>query len=62
MLSYREVNERQFGTWDMACQRVQPTNQERTFAEMVDALVAQVSDPNIQAQFRSFARIQRRAA
>lgn len=61
MLSYREVGERQFGDWDMACQRVQTPNQRGALVDTVDALVAQVSDPNIRAQFSSFARIERRA-
>ena len=62
MLSFREVADRQFGTWDMACQRVAAAPDGGSLGDTVDALVAEVADPNIRAQFSGFARIKRQAA
>lgn len=62
MLSARDVDGRQFGEWDMACQIVAPARGGGTLGETVDALVAGVADRNLQAQFSSFARVRQRAA
>ena len=62
MLSFRENPDRQFGRWEMACQKVSPVSGDGTLAATVDALVAEVSDPNTRALFSGFARVNRRAA
>jgi hypothetical protein len=62
MLSFREIQRREFGHWAMACTLVQPVGAGASLAETVDALVAQVPDKNTQALFSSFARIERNAA
>lgn len=62
MLSARDVDGRQFGEWDMACQIVAPARDGGSLGETVDALVAGVADRNLQAQFSSFARVRQRAA
>lgn len=62
ILSEREVEAREFGDWSMAWTRVAGIDQRLPLAEMVDSLVGQVADPNTRALFRSFARIERRAA
>ena len=61
-LSEKEIGKREFGDWTMAWSRVDRIDGELPLAEMVDSLVAQTSDPNTRALFRSFARIDRRAA
>lgn len=48
----------QFGGWDMAFQRVAAFEKSRTLIETVDALIANVSDLNIRAQFSSYVRLQ----
>ena len=62
ILSEREVTVREFGDWSMAWGRVAAIDQRLSIAELVDSLVGQVTDPNTRALFRSFARIERRAA
>lgn len=62
MLSLRETASREFGAWDMACERVSAGRAGRTVAEMVDALVVNLPDPNTRAAFTSFARIDRSKA
>ncbi len=62
MLSLRETATREFGVWDMACERVSVGQGGKTIAEMVDALVADLPDPNTRAAFTSFARIDRSKA
>lgn len=62
MLSSREVATREFGAWDMACQKVAPVAGEGALAEIVDSLVSQVPDPSTRALFSSFARIRPQAA
>ena len=62
MLSLRETTNREFGSWDMACERVSPAKGGETVAEMVDSLVANLPNPNIRATFSSFARIDRSKA
>lgn len=62
LLSNKPVPERQFGKWAMAWHRVDPVSGGRTLAETVDALTAGVPDKNTRELFRSFARIERKAA
>ncbi|MGE0775134.1 MAG: BLUF domain-containing protein [Sphingomonadaceae bacterium] len=59
-LSQRQIDKREFGSWAMAAQKVGGGNSEELIAE-VDRLVADLPDPNIREQFRSFARIRRAA-
>lgn len=61
-LSAREIDNREFGDWTMAWTRVDRIDGSLPLGEMVDALVGQVAGPNTQALFRSFARIERKAA
>ena len=61
-LSEREIDRREFGDWTMAWTQVNHINADVPLAAMVDDLVKQVSDANTQALFRSFARIDRKAA
>lgn len=62
LLSNKPVAERQFGDWAMAWHRVDPVSGGKTLAETVDALTANVPDKNTRELFRSFARIERKAA
>lgn len=62
MLSARDVEGRQFGEWDMACQVVAPTRDGGTLGDTVDAMVAGCAEKNLQAQFSSFARVRQKAA
>jgi hypothetical protein len=62
MLSMREIQTREFGSWDMACNRVGTVQDVMSLGDTVDALVTQVPDKNTQALFSSFARIDRNAA
>jgi hypothetical protein len=61
MLSLGKTASREFGLWDMACERVS-AGRGKTIAEMVDALVVNLPDPNTRAAFTSFARIARSKA
>jgi len=60
MLSSYEVTARSFGDWSMASQRV-GISTGNTVAELVDSLTDEVADPNMQALFRSFARLRHAA-
>ena len=62
MLSLRENDRREFGDWEMACERVRARQGGKTVIEMVDALVAYLPDPNTRAAFTSFTRIDRSQA
>ena len=62
VLSLREPSAREFGLWDMACQKVGTVADGGSLSEIVDALVAQVPDANTRALFSSFARVRRQAA
>ncbi len=61
LLSSRSIDNRQFGGWDMACQRVDPVGDggdgHQALVDLVDALVAKVSDANLRAQFTSYVRL-----
>jgi hypothetical protein len=63
VLSQRKVDKREFGSWSMAAQKVDPSGRidQDELVAAVDALVADVPDANIREQFRSFARIRRSA-
>lgn len=56
MLSSHEVTARSFGEWSMASRRVGIAS-GNTVAELVDSLTEEVADANMQALFRSFARL-----
>jgi len=56
LLGSHEVTERSFGNWSMASQRV-GISKGSTVAELVDSLTEEVTDPTMQALFRSFARL-----
>jgi hypothetical protein len=60
MLSSREVEDRAFGNWSMASQRVGIGSGD-TVADLVDSLTEEVGDPTMQALFRSFARVRQAA-
>lgn len=62
MLSLRQPPVKEFGRWEMACQKVDAMADRGSLGEIVDALVAQVPDPNTRALFSSFARVKRQAA
>lgn len=62
LLSEREIATREFGDWSMAWTRVEAIDQRLPLSGLVDSLIGQVGDPNTRALFRSFARIDRRAA
>jgi hypothetical protein len=57
-LSRRIITDRAFADWDMGFEQ----SVGSSLSEMVDRLTAKVSDPSLQAQFRSFAEIHGRAA
>ena len=52
------VEDRQFGDWDMAFERVKAFGRSQQLIDTVDALVANVSDPSIRAQFSSYVRLE----
>ena len=56
LLSSREVEERAFGGWSMAAQRV-AVAQGATLGELVDRITASVPDATVRELFRSFARV-----
>jgi hypothetical protein len=60
MLSSYEVTARSFGDWSMASQRVGIAS-GNTVAELVDSLTGDIADANMQALFRSFARLRHAA-
>lgn len=60
LLSSREVEERAFGNWAMAAERV-AAGQGSSMVELVDELTAGITDRTVQAQFRSFARVRNAA-
>lgn len=62
MLSMKEIIRREFGEWEMACNKVGLVGDGLSLIETVDALVAQVPDKNTQALFSGFVRIDRKAA
>ena len=55
-LSWCEISARSFGDWSMASQRVGIAS-GNTVAELVDSMTEEVADLNMQALFRSFARL-----
>ena len=61
ILSDHEIPMRQFGRWAMACEQLS-ADRDETLIERVDAMTEAVTDRNLRAHFRSFARINRRAA
>lgn len=62
LLSQRQVDTREFGAWAMASHLVGTGSDKASMVAAVDALTAQVPDPNTRELFRSFVRIERRAA
>ena len=62
MLSLREVPDREFGQWDMACERVGIAPASASISETVDRLVADLPDANTRALFSGFARLDRSKA
>lgn len=62
ILSSRDVDDRQFGSWDMAFGGFGRTNNEAGLREVVDCLVAEVRDLNTRALFSGFTRIARKSA
>jgi hypothetical protein len=61
LLSERQIDRREFGPWAMTGYIVANHLDEAEIIADVDRLVADVPDPNIREQFRSFARIKRAA-
>lgn len=57
LLSAKTVIDRQFGHWDMACERFTDDGGRQALIAAVDALVAQVTDPNLRAEFTSYVRL-----
>jgi hypothetical protein len=62
ILSDKTIEDRQFGTWDMAFGGFGKARDEAALAELVDRLVGEVADPNTRALFSGFARITRKTA
>ena len=62
MLSERESGDRQFGSWAMACEKATPSPGAVAMPQIVDGLVATVSNPSVRALFSSFARLDRQNA
>ncbi len=62
ILSKRDVALCEFGDWAMACHEVRQGSDKGSMIDAVDALTADVPDANTRELFRSFARIERRAA
>lgn len=62
LLSQREVERREFGEWAMAYQAADAAVDRASMIEIVDELTANIPDANTRELFRSFARIDRRAA
>lgn len=60
LLSSYEITARSFGNWSMASQRVGIASGS-TVAELVDSLTDDLADANMQALFRSFARLRQAA-
>jgi hypothetical protein len=61
-LSQREVTVRGFGDWAMAYHAAGVAGDKASMIEAVDALTASITDANTRELFRSFARVERRAA
>lgn len=59
VLSQREIDVKQFGQWSMASQEARASPGAISLPQIVDALVASVSDPNTRALFTGFSRIDR---
>lgn len=57
VLATSHVENRQFGGWDMAFERIRAFDRSQNLIETVDALLRDVSDPNIRAQFSSYVRL-----
>lgn len=57
-LSRKPISQRSFGDWDMGFERARSDS----LIDSIDALTAQVDDPMLQAQFRSFAELHGKAA
>jgi len=62
ILSSKTTPERQFGTWDMAFSGFGRAMDGPALTQLVDRLVAEVSDPNTRALFAGFVRIERKTA
>lgn len=62
ILSNKLVGQPRFGCWDMAFMGSADTSDTPSLGEIVDRLVAEVSDPNIRALFSSFAHLDRAKA
>ena len=61
MICCQEVDERAFGHWSMAFRDGEAPALDG-LEEQVTALVAQIADPNLRAQFTGFAKLHGRAA
>ena len=61
ILKEREIAAREFSGWAMGEQRVAPAGEGPTLADTVDAMVANVPDPNLRAMFSAFGRRERAA-
>ena len=57
MLSSKMVEQRQFGNWGMACERVNVGGAQPSLIEKVDALVVGLTDSTLRAQFTSYVRL-----
>lgn len=56
-LATRHVEAREFGRWSMASQIVGPVMGDGDIIAQVDALTAALTDPNVKATLRGFARV-----
>lgn len=62
-LSHQDVAAAQFGRWDMASHAAAPgPGDAASLAEIVDGLVADVTDADLRALFTGFVRLRRNAA
>ena len=62
VLSRKAVAVREFGDWAMACHMVGETGDIGSMAATIDALTEPLPDAGTRDLFRSFARVERRAA
>lgn len=56
-LSERQIDEREFGEWAMACQQVAAPQQQGSLADTIHQLTEAVPDLNTRDLFRGFAQL-----
>lgn len=61
-LGRRAVDQREFGSWEMDFQRGNDAAAGAALRDSVEALVSNISNPNLRSQFTGFAALHSRAA